>query len=317
MGLGSAPLREPYLERIAKLTQARIRNRSISPEYLTALRCLEIDDAMRSGQDPLMILADQLGSCLAAELPLAYGEQLLDAWPDEARDRAQRARLRILLCARAFELGFEPRDLQEFGQICPMIGQAIASDDMTGLNHLRWLWEIKPTRSWQRYGTATTAFDLARYPALGSQYLEARPDLLLFQPTSDIGSDADPNTPILICEEGIVYRNIVIRDPETPIVVKEKQQVEGYDLVIGKQRVVFAEDPTMTSKRLQVWVKFLFRDFLPSSVAVKGRRSPGKLKNLLWQKTMMCPECEHPFLALRGEVGIVTDSEVKRPGSGY
>ncbi len=166
---------------------------------------------------------------------------------------------------------------------------------------------------WQRYGTATTAFDLARYPALGSQFLENRPDLLLFQPTSDIGSDADPNTPILICEEGIVYRNIVIRDPEIAMTVKEKPEHvgEGFDLIIGKQRINFLDDPTMTAKRLQVWVKFLFRDFLPGSAAVKGRRSPGKLKNLLWQKTVLCPECEHPFLALRGEVGIITDTSMK------
>jgi hypothetical protein len=56
-------------------------------------------------------------------------------------------------------------------------------------------------------------------------------------------------------------------------------------------------------------VKFLFGELLPGAKSIAGRRSPGKLLPLMKQKTLQCPECGNSFLALRGEVGILTDAK--------
>ena len=53
---------------------------------------------------------------------------------------------------------------------------------------------------------------------------------------------------------------------------------------------------------------------LESQVCIGGpkvlelKRTPAKLRPLLRQKTLLCPECGYSFLALRGEVGILTEA---------
>jgi DNA-directed RNA polymerase subunit RPC12/RpoP len=311
IGLGSPKIREPWLDRASKSALEHVTRGGQSTEDLTALRCLEMDDAVRLERDPLPILAREVGQALTGALPIQYVENLLEAWPDSARDRGQRARLRILSCARAFEAGLEPHDLQELGRLSPALREICVSDDLAGLTRLRWVWEARSKRPWQKLGAATTVFDLARYPALGGQYLEERPDLLLFQPMS-AGSGKESGAPILICEKGVVYRHIVIADPETTIAARPARKGSGYDLIIGKKRIHFGKKPALLESRLEGWVRFLFRELLPGANKRVDNSSPARLRKFRKQKTIQCPECGHAFLALRGDVGLLTDAEAGR-----
>jgi hypothetical protein len=304
---GTPELREQTLERVVKLTESEVVKGQVPCRDLAALRCLEIDDAIRLSRDPLPILVNDLTSCLLGDVPLAYGEQLLETWPDEARDRGQRARLRVLFCARAFEHGFEALDLHELGRISSIFGQAYASEDLEGLLRLRWLWNNRPARVWQQNGSASTVFDLARYPTLGGQYLDSRPDLLLFQPMS-VGSARESGAPILICEEGVVYRDIVIKGPDLPIQVKSRSPSE-FELTIGRHKLTFDQEPALLARRLQGWARFLFRQMLPAARNLVDKHDPARLRPLVRQKTLICPECHNPFLALRGEVGILAPED--------
>jgi hypothetical protein len=270
-----------------------------------------MDDAARMDRDPLSILAREVGEVFSVVLPVQYAENLLEAWPDSARDRGQRARLRVLFCARAFESGLEPRDVQELGRLSPALGEISASEDLAGLSRLRWVWESRSKRPWQKQGSATTVFDLARYPALGGQYLEQRPDMLLFQPMS-AGRGRESGSPILICEEGVVYRNIVIDDPETTIATRPARKGTGFDLIIGKRRLHFGQKPGLLERRLEGWVRFLFRELLPGATRLVDAGSSTRLRKFRKQKTIQCPECGHSFLALRGDVGLLTDAEAER-----
>ena len=303
---GAPALRERSLERAGRLTQAGVVARAVPPEYLAALRRLEIDDAVRSDRDGVLILANQVGACLTGDLPLAFAEQLLAACAPENWGRGDRARLRVLLLAKAFEAGLEVWDLHELGRVVPVLGQAYASEDLDGLARLRWLWELKPGRKWQRVAPATTVFDLARYPVLGGQYLQNRPDLLLFQPMSDGESSTASGTPILICEEGVVYRDAVLSDPRLDVEVKLRGlwQGGGYELVAGPLKLTFRQEPTLLARRLRGWVRYLFRDFLPKVDTVLHLHAPERLGKLLKQKEVVCPECWRAFLAQRGEVGL-------------
>ena len=203
------------------------------------------------------------------------------------------------------------RDLQQLGRLSPALGEICASEDLAGLSRLRWVWESRSKRPWQKQGSATTVFDLARYPALGGQYLEARADLLLFQPMS-AGSGRESGAPILICERGIVYRNIVIDDPETTIAARPARKGSGYDLIIGKKRLHFGRKPALLESRLEGWVRFLFRELLPGAAKLVDLGSPARLRKFRKQKTIQCPECGHSFMALRGDVGLLTDAEAER-----
>lgn len=306
VGSGDPDQRANTLERVSRLTTMELGHGRTASGNLAALRRLEIDDILRGDQDPLPIIVNDLAACLANELPLAYGEQLLEAWPDFARDAGWRARLRVLICSRAFELGFEPRSLHELGRASPILGAAFASEDLIGLCRLRWLWDVRPSRVWQKNGAASPVFDLASFPALGGQYLAARPDLLLFQPFS-VGDDPEAADPILICEEGVVYRDLVIKDPAAAISIKGRSFPSGWDLLVGRQKLSFRAEPTLLARRLKGWTRFVFQELRPAAEALKNRRSPDKIAPLMKQKTLLCPECGSPFLALRGEVGLLAD----------
>jgi hypothetical protein len=205
------------------------------------------------------------------------------------------------MLARAFAAGLEAEDLRMIGQVCPALGAAYASEDRDGLARLRLLWLYRPRRLWQRIGSATAVFDLARYPKLAENYLKQRPDLLLFQASGG----TDGAAPILVCEEGVVYRESVITGPNPVIGVKARSLVRGggYEMTIDDRVYKFRDDPTLLVRRLKAWSLFLFKEFLPRARLLTRRHSP-QGDRLLLQKVTACPECRKTFLELAGEIGL-------------
>jgi putative ribosome biogenesis GTPase RsgA len=109
----------------------------------------------------------------------------------------------------------------------------------------------------------------------------------------------------LICEEGVVYRDVVITDPDTPIRVRARTLVKGggYELMVGDRVFKFRDDPSLLGRRLKGWAEFLFHEFLPRARVLTRRRSP-HADRLLLQKSATCPECARTFLGLAGEIGL-------------
>lgn len=282
---------------------ARLRADPVGLPYLTPVSALRIADAAAGGADDLPLIADEIGESLDRTLPLEHAVGLLTELRGDPADRTRRVRLRVLILARAFAAGLEAEDLRMVGQVCPTLGAAYASEDRDGLARLRLLWLYRPRRLWQRIGSATAVFDLARYPKLAENYLKQRPDLLLFQASGG----TDGAAPILVCEEGVVYRDTVITDPHTPIRVRARSPVRGggYELTIDEKVYKFRDDPTLLARRLKGWAQFLFREFLPRARLLTQRRSP-QGDQLLLQKVTACPECRKTFLGLTGEVGLAT-----------
>jgi len=306
IGKGEPALREQSLERLLKVTRQQVGAGKLASGDLAALRCLEMDDAFRLGQDPVPGLAADLAAGLSGELPLAYCEQLLEAWPDEARDIGQRARLRALVAEKAFDVGLLPADLLQLGRVSPTFGQVFGRASVAELNCLRYIHSHRDDRSWRKIGTASPVFDLARYPSLGRQYLGNRPDLLLFQPMSVGDRGRDASAPVLICVGGIHYRELAITSPTTPITISETSG--RYRLRVGKQELTFDEDPSILANRLRAWARYLFQEVRPTAAAYPEESASDRLKPLLAQKAMHCPECGNAFLAMRGDVGIAADA---------
>jgi uncharacterized C2H2 Zn-finger protein len=294
---GDAETRE---ESLARAIDTMRRERVAIP-YVTPLSILRITDAIQAGGDDLPPIAAEVGECFDGKLPLDHGARLLKELRGDPVDRTRRARLRVLVLARAYAAGLEADDLRILGQVSPMLGSSFASEDRDGLARLKLLWLYRPRRLWQRVGSATTVFDLARYPKLAENYLQLRPDLLLFQASGG----NDEAAPILICEEGVVYRNVVITDPRTPIRVRSRSLVRGggHELTIDDSVFKFRDDPTLLARRLKGWAEFLFDEFLPRARQLVRRRSQIG-DHLLSQKAMSCPECRQVFLGLTGEIGL-------------
>jgi hypothetical protein len=305
LGLSSLTRGRPLMRSavLAAATHAARDARTVTSDQLAALWRLEASDAKRAGGDPAILLSERIGSVLAGTVPLAVVTPALadvPNWP-----RGERARLRALVCGRAFEAGWEVWDLHDLGNVVPELGGVIGSDNLDGLARLRWLWSLRPKRPWQKTGAATTVFDLARYPALSGPPLEARPDLLLFQPLTDIAPDATAPSPILICDEGVFYRDKLLTEPlsDREVTPRAVWQGGGFELRLGSFRWTFRHDPKAVGRKLAGWTAYLFRDFLPGvDAAMKGRRE-GALEKLLAGQTTACGVCGRTFFPRIGEIG--------------
>jgi hypothetical protein len=295
-GRGDLEAREEQVEKAITY----LRRDPIGVPYVTPLSALTIAD-MGEEADDLPVIAAEIGASLDGALPLDHAESLVREVRGDPADRTRRVRLRVLMLARAFAAGLEAEDLRMIGQVCPALGAAYASEDRDGLARLRLLWLYRPRRLWQRIGSATAVFDLARYPKLAENYLKQRPDLLLFQASGG----TDGAAPILVCEEGVVYRESVITGPNPVIGVKARSLVRGggYEMTIDDRVYKFRDDPTLLVRRLKAWSLFLFKEFLPRARLLTRRHSP-QGDRLLLQKVTACPECRKTFLELAGEIGL-------------
>ncbi len=295
-GRGDAEAREDQIGRAI----AALRLDAVGIPYVTPLSALTIAD-LDDDADDLPAVAAEIGASFDGALPLDHAESLVKELRGDPTDRTRRVRLRVLMLARAFAARLEAEDLRMIGQVCPGLGAAYASEDRDGLARLRLLWLYRLRRLWQRIGSATAVFDLARYPKLAENYLKQRPDLLLFQASGG----TDGAAPILVCEEGVVYRESVITGPNPAIRVKARSLVRGggYEMTIDDRVYKFRDDPTLLVRRLKAWSLFLFKEFLPRARLLTRRRSP-QGDRLLLQKVTACPECRKTFLGLAGEIGL-------------
>jgi hypothetical protein len=305
VGQGDPRVREGSLQRLTQLTLSEVQKRPRVAEALAPLIELQLDDARRMRRDLTPLFAQQLGLLMQGILPIAHGEGILRRIPFKSLSRSDRARLRVLILGYAFEIGWEVADLRRLGRILPALGQLFASEDVDGMARLRWLWQAKSMRPWQRIGTATTVFDLARYPMMAGSYLETNPDLLLFQTLAGSGNTQEAIEPILICEEGVVFQKAVITGMNVGMsIAAPSGRNPQYRLNLPDRSLNFNFDPSWIASRLQAWAQFLYREFLSQAPLFVNRRSPRLLDKLLQQKLMTCTECQSPFMSMNGNLGI-------------
>src|SRR5262249_42938911 len=158
---GSPGRRERLLRRLIPWTRQQVREATARPTDLVPLLQLQVTDAGVTDGDPVTRLADALKPYLSGDVPLAGAELLLGTLPPPEWTRGQHARLRVLLAARAFEADLGVWDLHALGRAAPGLGRVLQSDDTDGLARLRWLWDLRQARPWQRCGPAATVFELA------------------------------------------------------------------------------------------------------------------------------------------------------------
>jgi hypothetical protein len=290
LGRGDARAREKVLRRLVERTTTAVRTGQASLAHLAPLLQLQAADAGATGGDPVRVLADAVGPCFRGERPPAWADALLSEEALAGWTRGQRARLRVLLAACAFEAELGVWELHELSHAVHGLGRVFDPDDTDGLARLRLLWDLRPHRPWQRGGPAATVFELANYPMLGGQHLEVAPDLLLFQPLPAVGGPPDH---LLVCGRGLILRDVLIHERPESLDVRPlpNSQGGGYGLHVGPHVVRFPDIPDAVVKRLDAWVGFFFDDFLPRVGDILARPAGSGLKSLLRQLTVKCPEC--------------------------
>jgi hypothetical protein len=315
-GDGYAPLRESLLVDLVKRIENALAMGLAPPGHLAALRRLLVEDAVARGAEPVPLVVDLLARCFEGRLSLRFAEDLLAGWQSPWWTPGNRIRVRVLLCDRAFEAGFEVRNLLDAGQSAPVLGRLLGTDDVANLAALRLLWSLRPTRPWDRCGDPLTVFDLAADPQQ-AELLGRIPDLLLWQIEPEWRVAAPGVTepkPALIsfCVRGVLLQEVLFR--ETPRVVEVNARWRYNDLVLGEHRFRSTGALDMLALRMERWFRYAFSDFLPMLPNVEKWQAPDRLAILRAWGAVACPSCQRQLLPHVGQIWIALSDEDKETG---
>jgi hypothetical protein len=310
-GDGFEPLRTTLMPDLVKRTENALTMAVAPPGHLAALRRLMIEDAVSRGADPVPLVVDHVARCLEGRFSLRFAEHLLAGWESNWWTPGNKVRLRALLCDRAFEIGFEVRNLLDAGQNAPALGRALGIDNVSNLAALRLLWSLRPTRPWDRCGDPLTVFDLAADPNR-SEMLGNHPDLLLWQVEPDwhvaAPGQTDPKpAQIVFCLRGMILQGTLFT--EKPRVVEVNARWRYNDLVINEQRFRSSGSLDMLALRMERWFRYSFSEFLTALPQVEKWRPPDRQAILRAWGAVTCPECHHQLLPQVAQIGIALEKD--------
>lgn len=310
-GDGYEPLRTSLMPDVVKRTENALEMALAPPGHLAALRRLMVEDAVARGADPVPLVVDLLARCFEGHISLRFAEHLLAGWESIWWTPGNKVRLRVLLCDRAFEAGFEVRNLLDAGQNAPALGRVFGTENVANLAALRLLWSLRPTRPWDRCGDPLTVFDLAADPKR-TELLGLVPDLLLWQTEGDwlvaASGETDPKPAhIYFCLRGIVLQGVLFTD--RPRVVEVNARGRYNDLVIGEQRFRSSGPLDMLALRMERWFRYAFSEFLTALPQVEKWRAPDRQAILRAWGAVTCPQCHHQLLP---HVALSEDDKVTR-----
>jgi hypothetical protein len=306
--------RQELLGELIRKTEQGVLSGEGSPWQLAALRRLQVEDAAAGGEDPVPLVAGQLARCFEGKLPLTFAQHLLEEWETDWWTKGSLARLRVLLCDRAFEAGFEVRNLLDAGQTAPALGAVLGAERPRALSALRLLWSLRPSRPWDRCGPAVTAFELAA-DAGRARLLAVHPDVLLYQEdgetllAADGGAGRMAPAQVVLGVDGVWLQGVGFREP--PRVVEVRGRPLGSELIMGESVFRSPADLEALARRMERWFRYAFHEFLPQLPKVETWQSPDRSAILRAWGAVPCPECHRHLLARVGEVGIALDEESK------
>jgi hypothetical protein len=307
---GDPRQRADVLSEIIHRTEAAVSRGLAPPTHLAWLRRLQAEDVASSGGDPVPAVAAQLARCFQGRLAMSFAEQLLTAWDSDWWTRGNLARLRILVCAHAFEAGFEVGSLVDASKIAPSLGRVLEIEHPDGLAALRLLWSLRSRQPWKTCGSAVTAFEIAA-DRQRSRLLGRYPDLLLFQEEPDWPPLSMPPTwdyetvRILLCVRGVLLQDALFT--ATPLIVDQVNRPGITDIAFGEQRFRSRGRLEKIGARMQAWFRYAFDDFLPQIAKVHTWQPPDRAARLRSWGYQSCPECRTFFLPRPGDVGTKHD----------
>lgn len=309
---GRRDVPEADLGELIRLTEAAVLAGQAPAGHLAILIRAQIEQAADDDDDPVPLVVRHLGRCFQGKLPLSFAQQLLESWTAEWWTPINLARLRILVCDRAFEAGYEVQTLLDAGQNAPALGTVLNCQARRSLAALRLIWSWRATRPWDRLGEVATAFELAADP-VRAESLAEHPDLLLYQEdrrthiVADGGRDRFAPARIQVTLAGVWLQEIVFSVP--PRVFEVRKRSMGTELILGRQFFRSQSDLDPLSRRLEKWFRWTFHEVLPQVDRVLEWQSPHRAALLRAWGAVPCPGCGQYLLPRVGEVGIAVEEK--------
>jgi hypothetical protein len=296
---------------LTRTERAVVKGQAPAGLFAPLLRLAVEDNA--AGADPVPMVARQLARCFEGKLPLAVAERLLADWRADWWTKGNLARLRILLCDRAFAAGFEVRNLQDAGANSPALAEVLGTGSPHGLAALRLLWSLRASRPWDRCGEAQTVFELAE-ESDHAQLLARHPDLLLFQEeprwlvAPDGGQGKMGPAQIIVDTGGVRLQGVEF--VTTPLLIEVRAKSLGDEMFLGSKLFRGPQPLDELAQRMERWFRFAFHEFLPLTSAAAHWEPPDRAALLKAWGPVQCPECGSRLLPRVGEVGLALDEDV-------
>jgi hypothetical protein len=311
-GPAHAPLRSSYLAGMVRVTEMAVTAGAGPPGHLAILYRLLASDAVTRGEDPVPLVLRPLARCFEGRLPLAFAEQLLAGWQASWWTPGNLARLRVLLCERAFDAGFEVRNLLDAGQNAPALGDVLGTLKPNGLAALRLVWSLRSSPAWGRLGEVLTVFELAADPAR-TRLLGQYPDILLWQEEAeweivgDGGKGKMGPAQIFVTPQGVALQEVLFTAPPGESEIRWKSQ--GYEMILGPGRFRSPGEMEPVARRMERWFRYAFEEFLPMIPRMATLRSQDRTAILRSWGAVPCPECRRDLVARVGQMGIALEGE--------
>jgi hypothetical protein len=258
---------------------------------LAAASVLRAFDRSRLGHDRAAAITDLVAAGFRSGRSTAFSEHAAECYlsADPPPSAPERARIRVLLLAEAFEAGLTPRDLSELWAAAPHLRRLMDVEPLHRLALLEGVWRLQAGRGWERIARAESVFELCRTaPNISGRLVVDFPDLLLIhRPDPDTEAQLGP---VLICTRGIVVGGRMIADPQSE--VKLERAAGRIELIFGPHRFTLERVPLGDfAGVIREWLRFrawallpLLDNYLvPTSAAVSARvLAPFRSK---------CPNC--------------------------
>jgi hypothetical protein len=307
LGRGLADARAEALVQLVQITEEAAARGAVPLACYALLERLRLADAAALGEDPVSATAQQVARCFEGSMPLGFAQELLAAWEAPWWTAGELARLRALLCDRAFEAGLEVEDLLRAGELAPALGEVLHTSDAESLCRLRLLWSLRPRMPWARWSDAWTAFELAAAGEDGKKLFTAYPDLLL----------VDRREPrIVVTGQGVLFRELLLAGRvRIEARVRRDFDQDVHELLVGEQRFQFPDDAAGLAARLESWLHFHFGEFRAQLPAVRTWRAPGGERRWNTLVPIPCPECGLKVEPRAGDVGVRAEGPGPLPPS--
>jgi hypothetical protein len=304
---GTRELRGEVLPPLREQLEKAVGDGTAPPSHLAAVQRLLITDAVAEGADPVALVVEQLTLCFEGKLPMLYAERLLDGWESPWWTKGNLNRLRVLLCDRAFEAGYEVRNLLDVGQTVPSLAAVLRTGEPHELAALRLLWRMRTDLPWQRFGAVRTAFELAEEPRWAALFGEVN-DLLLYQEEPDWphitegGMDDPAPVRILLCARGVMCQRSLFTS--RPRLVEMKTAWRSCELMMDEKLFWSRSVLDKLQTRLEGWLRWTFLDFMLQVNQVQSWQTPDRTTLFRAWGARACPECQRYFLPRLGRLGV-------------
>lgn len=280
IGRGDHGERVSVLNAILEHSAEKAPDSPAARQLLAAARVLRVEDGGRHGRDRVAGIASLVSPSLKGELATDYADAVVGCFLDRdpPPDSGERARLRVLLIAAAFDAGLRPRTLIDLWGVAPNLRRAMSVEPLFRLGLLAGVWQTRNSRPWEPAGktgvksasrsrgvaAADSVFELCKTaPNVSGRVLAEFPDLLLYhRPERAIEDEVGA---VLVCARGVSVAGVVVADPDAEIeVVKGGRFGGAFELVFGPHRVKLTRKLSDDFlDRLREWLRFRADVLLP------------------------------------------------------